>query len=37
MGGDKPWRVGVKLPKAGENKTAFVREKTKASGEEDRD
>lgn len=31
-GGDKPWRVGVKLPKAGENKTAFVREKTKASG-----
>ena len=25
-GGDKPRRVGVKLPKAGENKIAFVRE-----------
>lgn len=31
-GGDKPQRVGVKLPRAGENKIAFVREKTKASG-----
>lgn len=31
-GWDKPWCVGVKLPRAGENKIAFVREKTKASG-----
>ena len=31
-GRDKPRRVGVKLPRAGENKIAFVREKTKASG-----
>ena len=31
-GGDKPRRVGEKLPRAGENKIAFVREKTKASG-----
>lgn len=30
--GINPGVLGVKLPRAGENKIAFVREKTKASG-----